>query len=145
MSSLKTGKTGHPCRAFYLYGRIPGYRRLSNMLYSLRKFNENEIAQQRLKIIKFYEKYKEKATKEAFGVDRKLIYVWRKRMSDKGNRLLALVPNSTRPKIVRKMVTNPKIVAFIKKLREKYPRLGKEKIKPLLDEYCLEILDSFNL
>ncbi len=40
------------------------------MLSSLKKFSNNEVAQERLKIIKFYEQYGEKATKEAFGADR---------------------------------------------------------------------------
>lgn len=36
------------------------------------------------------------------------------------------------------MTTPPEIIDFIKDLREKHPRIGKEKIKPLLDEYCEE-------
>ncbi|BCB96663.1 hypothetical protein JZK55_15850 [Dissulfurispira thermophila] len=63
------------------------------MVASLRRFLENEVAQQRLKIIKFYEKYGEEATKEAFGVDRKLISKWRKRLKENGGRLEALVPH----------------------------------------------------
>jgi hypothetical protein len=43
------------------------------MAASLRRFSENEVAQQRLKIIKFYEKHREEATKEAFAVGRKLV------------------------------------------------------------------------
>ncbi|BCB96394.1 hypothetical protein JZK55_13160 [Dissulfurispira thermophila] len=106
------------------------------MVASLRRFLENEVAQQRLKIIKFYEKYGEEATKEAFGVDRKLISKWRKRLKENGGRLEALVPHSTRPKRTRKSEIPFDIIDFIRKLRERYPRLGKEKIKPLLDEYC---------
>jgi len=37
------------------------------------------------------------------------------------------------------MTTDPKIVGYIRSLREKHPKLGKEKIKPLLDEYCLKV------
>ena len=29
-----------------------------------------------------------------------------------------------------------KVVVYIRSVRETYPRIGKEKIKPLLDEYC---------
>ncbi|MGC8971621.1 MAG: integrase core domain-containing protein, partial [bacterium] len=42
------------------------------------------------------------------------------------------------PKRRRRMTTPPEIIDFIRDLREKYPRIGKEKIKPLLDEYCEE-------
>ena len=106
------------------------------MVASLRRFSENEVAQQRLKIIKFYEKHGEEATKEAFGVDRKLISKWRKRLKENGGRLEALIPHSTRPKMVRRSEIPPEIIDFIRSLRQRYPRLGKEKIKPLLDEYC---------
>ena len=106
------------------------------MLSSLRRFDKSEIAKQRLKVIEFYQKYGEKATKEAFGVDRKLIYVWRKRLEESRGKLSSLIPHSTRPKKVRRMMTDPRIVEFIRKIRERHPRLGKEKIKPLLDEYC---------
>ncbi len=106
------------------------------MVASLRRFSENEVAQQRLKIMKFYEKHGEEATKEAFGVDRKLISKWRKRLKENGGRLEALVPHSTRPKRVRKSKIPSEIIDFIRSLRQRHPRLGKEKIKPLLDEYC---------
>lgn len=50
------------------------------MLYSLRNFDQSEVAQQRVKIINFYHRYGEKATKEAFGADRKVISRWRQRL-----------------------------------------------------------------
>ena len=109
------------------------------MIAGLRKFDENEVAKERLKIIEFYQKHGEKTTKEAFKVDRKLIYVWKKKLRDNNNHLSVLVPLSTRPGRTREMVTDPRVVDFIKETREKHPRLGKEKIKPLLDSYCREV------
>lgn len=106
------------------------------MIYSLRKFDHNEIARERQKIISFYDTYKEKATLKAFGVDRKLVYIWRKRLQSGHNHLSSLIPSSTRPKQVRRMVTDERILTYIKNLRIQYPGLGKEKIKPLLDQYC---------
>ena len=108
------------------------------MLYSLRRFSEDEVAQQRMKIMKFYERYGEKASREAFGVDRKLISKWRKRLRDGGGRLSALIPLSTRLHRVRRSEVSPEVIGFIRSLREKHPGLGKEKIKPLLDRYCAE-------
>jgi transposase InsO family protein len=128
----------HYSKAYRIFSRIGGWRRFQDMVTSLRRFSKDEVAQQRLKIIKFYESYGEGATKEAFAVDRKLISKWRKRLKENGGRLEALIPYSTRPKRTRKSVIDQKIIDFIKNLRQKYPRLGKEKIKPLLDEYCKE-------
>ncbi|MGQ9638764.1 MAG: helix-turn-helix domain-containing protein [Thermodesulfobacteriota bacterium] len=108
------------------------------MFFCLRRFSKSEVAQQRMKIIKFYEEYGERATKEAFGVSRKVISRWRKRFKDKGGSLSALIPYSTRPHRVRQSNVSPKIINFIKELRERYPRIGKEKIKPFLDRYSAE-------
>lgn len=99
-------------------------------------FDGDDEAKRRQYVIGFYDQYGEKATQKAFGVDRKLIYVWRKRLEKSDGKLTALLPTSTRPKTLREMKTDPEIVAFVRNLRMKHPRLGKEKIKPLLDAYC---------
>ncbi len=67
------------------------------MLLSLRRFSQSEVAQGRMKMIKFYQTYGEKATKEAFGADRKVISRWRQRLASHQGRLEALIPDSTRP------------------------------------------------
>lgn len=108
------------------------------MLESLRHFDESEVAQQRMKIIRFYEQYGDTATKEAFGADRKVIHVWRKRLHRSEGRLEALVPHSTKPRRVRRMHSDERIVEFIREHRRRYGRLGKEKLKVLLDSYCAE-------
>jgi integrase-like protein len=108
------------------------------MLASLQRFDESEVAKQRHKIIRFYEQYGEAATKEAFGADRKVVHVWKKKLMQSGGRLEALVPVSTRPYKVRSMSVDSRIVEFIRSHRRKYGRIGKEKLKPLLDVYCKE-------
>lgn len=102
------------------------------------RFDKSEIAAQRMKIIKFYERCGERTTIEAFGVDRKVINRWRKRLKENNGRVVALTPQSKRPKRVRKSIIPIEITEFIRVLRQEHPRLGKEKIKPLLDEYCTE-------
>jgi len=65
-------------RAYEVFGKIRSYRGLQRMLWSLRGFGKSEVAQQRMKILKFYETYGEAATQEAFGADRRLISRWRR-------------------------------------------------------------------
>ena len=48
------------------------------MLKSLRRFENSEVAKQRHKIMTFFDRYGEKATKEAFGADRILYKPFRK-------------------------------------------------------------------
>ncbi len=67
----------HYAKSYPIYSRIPDYRGFKNMLYSLRKYESSEVGKEKMKIIKFYEEYGEKATKEAFGADRKLISKWK--------------------------------------------------------------------
>ena len=108
------------------------------MLESLRLFDESEVAKQRHKIIQFYEQYGEAATKEAFGADRKVIHVWQKRLRREDGRIEALVPNSTKPRRLRRMQSDQRIIEFIREHRRKYGRIGKEKLKVLLDTYCVD-------
>ncbi len=104
------------------------------MVSHVRRFDQSEIAKERFKIIDFYNTHGEPTTKEAFGVGRKTIHVWKKRLKTKG--LPGLIPYSTAPKTTRCMQVNSKVFKFIKNLREDHPRLGKTKIKPILDVYC---------
>ncbi|MGQ9691759.1 MAG: helix-turn-helix domain-containing protein [Thermoproteota archaeon] len=71
------------------------------MLCSLRVIDRREVAPQRMKIIRFYEEYGEKATLEAFGASRKVINRWRKRLKEGGGHLSAFILYSTRPHRVR--------------------------------------------
>ncbi len=107
------------------------------MLHSLRRFSRDEVAQERHRILKFYDTYGEKATQEAFAVDRKLIHVWKKRLRVNDGHLEALIPHSTKPTKVRRMNTDHRIIEFIRQLRQKHSGMGKEKIKPFLDRYCI--------
>ena len=129
----------HYARAYPIFSWVRGWRRIQGMLGSLQRFDESEVAQQRHKIIQFYEQYGEAATKEAFGADRKVIHVWKKKLQQSGGRLEALVPVSTKPYRVRTMTVDTRIIDFIRSYRRKYGRIGKEKLKPLLDVYCKEI------
>ena len=128
----------HYARAYPIFSWIKGWRRLQKMLASLERFDKSEVAKQRHKIIRFYEQYGEAATKEAFGADRKVIHVWRNRLRRSDGRIEALAPQSTKPYRVQRMQSDHRIVEFIREHRRKYGRIGKEKLKVLLDAYCTE-------
>src|SRR3990167_9431544 len=128
MSGVKFGAIGVPSKAYPIFSRIRGYWRWVNMLYSLRKFDSSEVAKERMKIITFYEQYGEKATKEAFGADRKVMCRWMKRLKGGNGSLMSLIPSSTAPHTVRRSTIPSEMIDFIRNLRKKRPRLGKEKI-----------------
>jgi transposase-like protein len=128
----------HYAKAYPIFSRIRGLEEVKKMLKSLKRFSKDEVAQERLKIIEFYEEYGEKATIKAFGIKRNTVFVWKKRLRDGKSSLASLIPTSTTPRTLRKMTTDLKIVSEIKKLRKKRPRLGKDKIGPILKKYCLK-------
>jgi len=131
------GLVDSPTSGHSIFFKIAPQKEVNNMVSHLRRFDVSDVAQERLKILNFYTQYGEKATRQAFGVGRKVVCVWRKRLN--GSRAISsLVPYSTAPKKVRSMLVNPKAILYIKSLREAHPGLGKRKIKPLLDNFCRE-------
>ncbi len=102
-------------------------------------FDCNDIAKFRLHVIDVYEKHGMRAVLSAFPkVSKRSVYRWRKKFNDSGRKLSSLISKSTRPHKTREMVVPAKVLGFIKKLRKKYPRLSKYKIKPFLDIFCQE-------
>ena len=132
------GKTGVVGKAYPIFSRILGVKKVISMIASLRRFDKDEVAQERMKIIKFYEDHGGLATKEAFGADRKVISRWKKRLNNSQGKLVSLIPFSTKPLNVRAPQTDSLIVDFIKSQREEHFRIGKEKLKVFVDEYCKE-------
>lgn len=113
-------------------------RQMRKSIRSILSFNNSQVAETRLQIIEFHKKYGTKATIDAFLVSKSTIYRWKKTLKDNGGELDSLIPASRSPKRKRSINTHFKIIEFIKTTREQYGHLGKEKIKPLLDEYCLK-------
>lgn len=124
-------------KQIYVDRYFKGFKRLQD--YSLLKGHpQEEIMLKRIKIIKFFDKYGAQATKEAFSCSRSTVYLWKKKLKDSGGKLIALAPLPKVPKTKRKRQTNPLIVKFIREYRTVHPGVGKEAVKPELDNYCKE-------
>lgn len=129
-------KLGVPTRFKSLFSGVYGYDWLMKTFNHLTAFDRSGIAKFRLESIEFLGRFGLMATLSAFKVSKASLYRWRKKYLDEQKRLTSLIPQSTRPDKVRQRLVDPRIVAFIKELRLAYGRLGKDKLKPLLDEYC---------
>lgn len=129
--------TGHVKQRF-IGKYIRGYGIYMKFKNTISITQNNIIVQKRLDTILFFEKHGIHATIDAFKVSKSTVYLWRQILIKSKYNEMSLIPNSTKPKTLRKMIVNPKILSFIKTLREQNYRLGKRKIKSLLDEYCLE-------
>lgn len=99
----------------------------------------SDVARFRLHVIHHHDKYGLKPTLEAFHVKKSTFYDWRRAYKRSGKRIIRLVPISTKPKHVRAMHTNWRLVSFIKQMRIEYGNVGKNIIKPFLDAYAQEL------
>lgn len=102
-------------------------------------FDKSDPAKFRLHVLEHYYKYGWKSTSEAFGIGKSTLYDWKKQYELAGKSLLSLIPKKTRPKRVRQMNTDWRLVQFIREFREQHGNIGREKIKIFLDEYATEL------
>jgi hypothetical protein len=120
---------------FFVYKGVRGYHRLMRSLEYVNHPKRAEI-ERRDKVITFFGRHGLEATREAFGVSRSTIYRWRKALKDSGGRLVALAPRSRAPIRRRTRTVSREVVKFIEGYRNQHPGIGKQAIKPALDEHC---------
>ena len=133
------GSVGVSCKMEYIFSGTPIYNKAyMKTTESIFSFGNSNIAQFRLKVIEFHNKYETYATMDAFSVKRRTIFYWKKLLKDGKGRLLSLIPKRKTPKRKREMMVDKRIVEYIKTLRETYGAIGKEKIRIILDKFCLD-------
>lgn len=90
-------------------------------------------AEERVRILAFWQKHGYLATKEAFKVSRATLFRWQKALKASGGKLRALVPGRTTPKTKRRRIVPDAVKELIikERLREK---IGKEKLAKLLKD-----------
>ena len=106
-----------------------------NQTYS---FYDDPVVVFRLRAIKHFETYGYHSACDAFQISKTSLYRWRRTYLKSQKTISSLRKKSTKPSCLRQMMVDPRIILEIKRLRENYYRLGKEKIKPLLDQFCNE-------
>lgn len=104
----------------YLFYGLKGFKKFRNFSYIFSM--TTQIVDYRLKILNFYTKFGLNATIEAFNISKITIYRWQNIYKNQG--LLTLNPKSK--------LVNENLKQEIKKLREKFPNLGKERIYHIL-------------
>lgn len=113
------------------------YGRFMKTVNNSLAFGNNDVARFRFRCLQILEKNGYDGVKLAFPtVGRRTVFRWQAEYLKSGKKLTSLIPKSTRPHTVRRMVVDPKIFSFIKAVREQYPRLSKYKLKIFLDEFC---------
>ena len=112
-------------------GFITTWQRVIRFKYMITK-----EAKERCKMLAFWERYGTSATEEAFKVKRRTLFLWQKSLKAGSGKLESLNPKKRTPKNKRKRVWDSRILEEIKRLRDLHKNLGKEKIHPLLLDFC---------
>lgn len=121
-----------------VYGSIiPGARSLAGIPVELSK-----KARQRLKWFDYYESHNHNArlTCRYFGISPQTFYRWKRRYHPWD--LRSLEDRSHRPKHLRQPSWSPELAQAVLKLREQYPRWGKDKLVVLLGEEEYQVSTS---
>ena len=92
--------------------------------------------EEKVRILLFWEKHGLEATLDAFPAKRRTLFDWKKKLKEADGKINALAPKSRAPQRKRKRVWDGHILDEIRRLRQEHPNLGKEKLQPLLMEFC---------
>jgi len=113
---------------------VPGFSRVADraLYWSM----ICRTAEERYKILAFWDRHGLAATQDAYDVSRRTLYVWRAKLARSGGNAAELAPRSTRPQRVRRRVWPTAVVSEIRRLRTQHGNLGKEKLHPLLQRFC---------
>ena len=124
----------------FKYSACRGFGTLYN--YGLRhkpNYMITKTAEQRVKILLFWKKHGFEAVGEAFGAKRSTLFEWWRTYKESDYKAGSLNPKSQAPINKRKRAYHHIIVSEIKRLRiDICPNMGKGKIKPELDIFCLK-------
>lgn len=95
-----------------------------------------QVAQQRMRVLAFWQKHGLKPTLDAFPVKRRTLFHWQARLKQGRGKLEALNPRSRAPFQRRRRLWPPLVLEEIKRRRQVHPNLGKEKLWPELKLFC---------
>lgn len=95
-----------------------------------------EKALQKARTLAFWEKYGLQAAIDAFKVKRRTLFGWKRKLAEAGGKFEGLNDKKRTPKTKRKRLWPIETINEIKRLRWEHPNLGKDKIYPLLEEFC---------
>lgn len=98
-------------------------------------------AEERARILTFWKKHGDAATREAFEVSRPTLFRWQAMLRKGKGRLESLVPKSTAPKTKRKRVISKAVSDLIIGERSR-ERIGKEKIARLLKDDKIAMISA---
>ena len=117
------------------YKGIKGFLTVYNRAVRYR-YMITESAKRKMRILIHWEKYGLASAMDAFSVSRRTLFLWKKLLEQGEGKPEALNSKSTAPKTKRKRLWDFRILEELRRLRIDHPNLGKEKLHPLLLDFC---------
>lgn len=99
----------------------------------------SDVAQFRFHVLDVYYHHGWQAAVSAFKIGKSTLYDWKKQYEQSTKNVGSLVPHSTRPRRVRQMAVDPRMLSLLRAMRTTYGTISKYKLKPFLDAYAREI------
>ncbi len=127
------------------FNKFRGTKGFISMWYRVLRFRYmiTEQARQRCRILAFWEKYGDTATKEAFGTSRRTLFRWQKSLNKNLGKLEGLNKGSTAPKIRNKRIIDERVTTFVIEQRKLHYRIGKKKLSAMIkDEFGIIYSES---
>ncbi len=118
-----------------IYRGIKGFVTIYNRVVKY-QYMITKQAQHRYKILIHWSKYGLASTIDAFQVKRRTLFNWKAILNEGKGKIESLNPKKRTPRNKRKRLWDERILEELKRLRLKYPNLGKEKLHPLLLDFC---------
>ena len=117
------------------YNKTKGIKGIVSVYNDALRFRDmiTNSAQERVRILVFWKKHGDIATKEAFKASRPTLFRWQKAIIEGDGKLEALNPKSTAPKTKRKRIIPDEVKNLIIEERS-HEKIGKEKLAKLLKE-----------
>jgi putative transposase len=113
-----------------------GYRRFMKRSINGKDPSQQRAVEERLKIIRFFDRYGVDATREAFNKSRSTIFLWKQKLKKSKGSIAALALGDRTPIHKRKRIVHPFIENFIVRYRTDHPGSDKITITPLLIVAC---------
>ena len=95
-----------------------------------------EKAKYKLRVLQFYKEHGLRATVDAFRVKPRTLYWWQSQLQQGKSNIVCLNEGSKRPYRVRRRMWSSQVICEIRRLRNIYPNLGKEKVHIFLKTFC---------
>lgn len=118
------------------YNKTKGIKGIVGIYDDALRFRDmiTQKAEERVRILAFWQKHGDIATKEAFKVSRPTLFRWQKALKEGCGKLESLNPKSTAPKGRRKRIIPDTVKNFIINERQFDPHLSKDKLSVLMQE-----------